>query len=634
MTGVPGRRQGLTLLAAIGAFALALVLSKLVLDARSFPASLRVDVGTAAERAVTWFTDECAWLYQPAVDLLDGAFEQLLRWLDLVPAPVLALALVVAVLCTAGWRLAGVTALTLAFVVSVDLWAETKETFALMAVAVAVSCAVGVAVGVAASLNRHVERAVQLVLDGMQAFPLFAYLVPMIVIFGPGQPAALVATIIWATPPLVRLTIVGIRDVAPEAIEAAVACGATRSQVLRGVVLPLARPGIRAGVNQTIMFAIAMAIVAAMIGAAGLGQPVWSSLNRLEFGQALEAGIVLVLLAIIADRLSSRPPRARSAGDRRRVRWLVGGGVVLAFAVVAESVRSLRLMDFGDPPAAMQISLRGSVDAAVDWVNLHLGSALGTLRDGIQLYGLNPLSDALAWVPWPAAVVAALLVGWATLGWRRAPFVAIAVLAIGALGMWAPTIDTLATAGVAVAIALALGIPLGIAMSRSDRLAALMRPVLDTLLTLPVFLFVIPAVVVLGSGSVAGVLATVCYAATPVIRLTNVGLRSADPATVEAATSFGATPWQVLRQVRLPLGLPTIMVGVNQTIMLALAMAVVSAFIGTPGLGEEILAAVSNADLAVGIEAGLAMFVLAVIIDRVVSGGVVRLRSARHLADA
>ena len=169
-------------------------------------------------------------------------------------------------------------------------------------------------------------------------------------------------------------------------------------------------------------------------------------------------------------------------------------------------------------------------------------------------------------------------------------------------------------------------------MSASNVVESAFRPVLDVMQTLPIFLFVIPSVVILGAGPVAGVLATVLYAIAPVIRLTNLALREVDEEVVEASASLGATWWQMLRNVRAPMGVPMIMAGVNQTIMLALAMAVVSAFIGSPGLGATILVALAEVDLAPGFEAGLSMLILAVVADRVLTGFVQRVRSGVHLA--
>ena len=627
-----------------------LALSKALLSDDAFPTAWHIPVGEAIADAADWFVENCRWLYEPTGNAAEGAFDELLYWMEVLPAPVLSFAIVVLVLCTGGRALAVLSALTVAWVVSVGLWDASKETLALMTVAVAWACLIGIAVGVVCALNRATRTIVTVVLDGMQAVPVFVYLLPVVLVFGPGNAAALLVTVVYALPPAVRLTELGIRGVPSETVETAVAFGSTRRQTLTRVQLPLARSSIMAGVNQTIMFAMAMSIIAAMIGAAGLGQPVWRSLSRLEFGQALEGGIALVLMAIVMDRVSGRLGNARASRrptaeldgytrDRVLERFLrnhrnglIGVAVVIGFAFTVEAIPSLRLADFGNPAGSLQVSLGGTVDSAVDWLNVHLAFLLDPMGDAIVLYALNPLTDVLSWLPWPAVVLAAFLVGCLARGWRAGVLQAGCIVLIGLLGTWDAAIVTMSIVGASVFIAVLLGIPLGIAMSASDRFAAVLRPVLDVMQTLPIFLFVIPTVVILGVGPVAGVLATVIYASPPVIRLTNLALRNVDRETVEAATSFGSTSWQTLRHVRVPMGFQTIMAGVNQTIMLALAMSVVAAFIGAPGLGATILVSLTEVDLATGFEAGLSMLVLAVAIDRLITGLASRLRSAEHLA--
>jgi len=406
------------------------------------------------------------------------------------------------------------------------------------------------------------------------------------------------------------------------------------------VKLPFSRPSIAAGVNQTIMFAISMATITAMIGGSGLGQTVWSGLSRLEFGQALQPGIALVLLAVLMDRVShrmiepgrraNRTARAGAATFARgHLRLLTSATVVVVAAVLVGLTPALATADLTRPP--FEISLREPVKAAVGWVTVHFGPALDAITNLVQGYGLTPLRNALLWVPWPTTLAVVLLIGGFALGLRRGLLVTAAVATIGTLGMWAPAIDTVTVVGVAVLISLLVGFPLGVLMNGSARFASALSPVLDLMQTLPIFLFVIPTVVFLGAGPVAGTLATVLYAVPPMARLTEVGLRGVDAEAVEAATSLGATSRQILVGVRVPLGLRTIMVGVNQTILLALSMAVVSAFIGTPGLGERVLSSVSYAQLGLGIEAGTSMLLLAVVVDRVFAGLTRRFAAHRHL---
>jgi glycine betaine/proline transport system permease protein len=481
----------------------------------------------------------------------------------------------------------------------------------------------------------------------MQTFPSFAYLVPVVAIFGAGVPAAIFVTIIWATAPVARMTAVGLRGVPHDSIEAAESFGSNSLQTLIKVKLPLARPSIAAGINQTIMFSMAMATIAVLIGAPGLGEPVWSALGRLEFGQALQAGFALTLVAIVMDRTSavaltgaSRSRRDGGQSDasrskqfvRRHLRGLTAVAVTGVGGVLFSSIPQLMYADFTQPPAWLRIDLRRPVNDFLDGLNTRYQGVFDWIRTTIQESAIDKIYSGMAWLPWPVVIALAFMIGFAALRWRGAILASGGIALIGSFGLWASTIDTLSICAVAVALALVTGFPLGVLMSQSDRVAAVVRPILDVMQTLPIFLFVIPTVVILGSGPVSGALATTLWALPPMARMTNVALRGADREVVEAATSFGATDWQTLRQVRVPLGMPTLLVGVNQTVLLALSMAVVSAFIGTPGLGEVILAAVRYAEVGKGLEAGVAMLILAIIIDRVLNGFSVRLATSTHSA--
>lgn len=627
------------------AFLLGFALAAVVLVAKvagisgSFPDGVSLPLGQWSEQLTDWFIANLAWAYQPLTAVLDGLVAWMLYGLYVVPAPLLAICLV-----ALAWRLAGIwvaalTAGTMILTVSFGLWEPMKETLALMTVAVLMASVAGIIVGVIGSMTPRLQGLVRVLLDAMQTYTMFAYLVPAIVIFGAGTTAALLVTVVWALPPVARMTIVGIRGVSAETVEAAVSQGVTRRQLWWKVLLPLALPSIRAGISQTIMFAMTMAIIASMIGAGGLGDPVWTRLRLLQFGPALEAGIVLVLLAIIVDRASSPPPvtgRASVSRDSRLVaRWpLIGpvyrrGGftfTALATAgfvlmlVVADSVLNLRNIDFNNPPGWLLTSLEGHVDGLIDWMNINYGSLFDGLSRTIQGYAINPAIGSLEWLPWPAILFGVFALGYVTLGWRGAVLVLGAVVLIGVLGMWAPAVYKFGFVAVAAGATVVVGVPIGVLASQSDRFAAIIRPVLDTMQTMPIFLFVIPSVVLLGPGPVAGLLATVAFAMPPLIRLTDVALRSTDPEIVEAAKIFGTTRWQMLSKVRFALGLPTLLVGLNQAVMLALAMAVVSAFIGTPGLGQQILLSISDADHALGVQAGVAMFLVAVVSDRIIHG--------------
>jgi len=231
---------------------------------------------------------------------------------------------------------------------------------------------------------------------------------------------------------------------------------------------------------------------------------------------------------------------------------------------------------------------------------------------------LKWFEDLLVATPWPIMMIIIALLVWA--GSRSLPMVAgtvISMLLIGYLGMWEDTMFTLALISVATLICIVVGIPFGILMSKSDRTQAVVTPILDIMQTIPPFVYLIPILLLLGIGRVPGLIAVIIFAIPPVVRLTNLGIRLVDKDVLEAADSFGASPWQKMRTVQLPLALPNIFAGVNQTIMMALSMVVTASLIGVTGLGQEVLVALNNQYLSLGFMNGLAIVAIAIVFDRV-----------------
>ena len=255
----------------------------------------------------------------------------------------------------------------------------------------------------------------------------------------------------------------------------------------------------------------------------------------------------------------------------------------------------------------------------------------GTFREFSRGYGeaienfFHPLLMFLKWfqdllieTPWPLIlVILGSLSWWGSRSWKMVVGTVVAFLFIGWLDMWEDTMATLAIVSVATLLCIAIGIPIGILMARSDRVQAMILPVLDIMQTIPSFVYLIPVVMLLGIGKVPGLLAVMIYAIPPIVRLTNLGIRLVDKEVLEAADAFGSSYWQKLFQVQIPLALPNIFAGVNQTIMMALSMVVIAAMIGVPGLGVPVLRAVSNQYLALGVMNGLAIVAIAIIFDRV-----------------
>ena len=248
----------------------------------------------------------------------------------------------------------------------------------------------------------------------------------------------------------------------------------------------------------------------------------------------------------------------------------------------------------------------------------------GTFFDRITLVVLNILmliEKLLLWLPWWSIIIAVLYLGWkSTKSWITAAVMALLLIMVGSFGMWELMMQTLAIVGGAVVFSILVGIPIGILMASSKKLDAILRPVLDAMQTMPSFVYLIPALMFFGLGKVPGLFATVIYAMPPVIRLTSLGINHVSNDVVEAARAFGSTNTQLLLKVQLPLAMPSIMAGINQTTMMALAMVVIASMIGARGLGEQVLISIGWIDVGRGLEAGLSIVALAIVIDRLLQG--------------
>lgn len=268
-------------------------------------------------------------------------------------------------------------------------------------------------------------------------------------------------------------------------------------------------------------------------------------------------------------------------------------------------------------PEFIDIPLADIIDAVMSW----LLKNMSWLFDGIGFVLLHVVlgfEKLFLFTPWFVMVFFVGLAGWKLVGsWRSAIGFMIMMLLIGCFGYWDMAMRTLSLVIASVFFSLLIGLPVGIGMSRNERVQSILKPVLDAMQTMPSFVYLIPALMLFGMGKVPAIISTIIYAVPPVIRLTNVGIRTVDSEAVEAARAFGATPIQVLFDVQLPLAKPTIMVGINQTTMMALAMVVIGSMIGAKGLGMEVLLAINRIEVGRGFEAGLSIVFMAIIIDRI-----------------
>jgi glycine betaine/proline transport system permease protein len=264
--------------------------------------------------------------------------------------------------------------------------------------------------------------------------------------------------------------------------------------------------------------------------------------------------------------------------------------------------------------------ISGWISEAVDWVVVNGDPLFDAINSLMLRLLLGPLEDLLLWLPWWLLVGVTGLLAWKIVGWKLGTITAVLTLVLAFLGLFGLAMQTLAIVMVATVLAVGMGLPLGILGAKSDRFDAAIRPILDGMQTLPSFVYLVPAIMLFGLGKTPAVMATVIYAIPPIIRLTNLGIRQVDPEVVEAARAFGSTPGQVLAKVQLPMALPTVMAGVNQTIMMALAMVVIAAFIGAQGLGIEVLNGLARLEVGRGFLGGLGIVIMAIIIDRISQG--------------
>ncbi len=517
-------------------------------------------------------------------------------------------------------RLTIFVALSFAYVSLIGLWQSTMETFASIIVAVAIGVVAGVLLGVAAYRSPRLDRILTPVFDFMQTMPVFAYLVPALIFFGYGPSAALIVTLIYAMPPMARVTKLALDQVADEIVEFGRMAGCARRQMMWRVLLPSVRPRLMVGVNQVIMLTLNMVIIASMIGAGGLGYDVWEALKALRIGQGAEAGIAITLVAIVLDRLSQRFAERRPLHELRARRWYRHYRYLLAgvTALVATTLLGMGIPFFGSVPAEWIVSSGRFWDNIVAWINVNLGMTIGDVKDAFFIYLLKPIKTFMLDLPWLGVVLTVAAIGCRFGGWRLGLKVAVLIAFIAVVGLWEQAMISVYLVGACVLIASVVGIPIGIAAARNDRLHQMVQVVIDTLQTLPSFVYLIPVIMLFGVGDFSAMVAIVMYAIVPAIRYTDHGIRQVPDRLVEATRAMGGTRLQILKRVQLPLAMPEIMLGINQTLMMGLSMLVITALVGTRDLGQETLIALSKVDPGRGLTAGICVAFIAIAADRIV----------------
>lgn len=571
-------------------------------------------------RALTWAVDQPLRL---ANGLLFAGFPQL--GLGAIPWP--AIMLVFGAVGAAGSpRLALLGLLGMLYLATFGLWELSMQTLALVVVAVPLAAIPGLILGVAMARRPRLENALAPLFDLLQSMPQIAYLVPAVVLFGLGEPSAILATAVFATPAMARCVIVGLRAVPAEVVEAGIMTGATPWQLLTKVRLPAAKPSILVGLNQVIMMALAMVVIASLIGAKGLGHEVLIQLDRLRLGRALEVGAGIVVLAVVLDRLAGGLARAaeRAESPTSIFRLYRGLGLLAILATVMHAA------GIGSGLEA----LKGSLSTAWIWDGLiesivaNWSDGLQRFRDAFLVWFALPIRQFVLGLPWFVPAAAAGLAGAVLGGWRLAALGILTMLFPAVSGLWVPAMTTVYMISTALLVCIVIGVPLAVAASRSEMASRAVTTACDVLQTLPGFIYLVPFVMLFRVGDVAALAATVCYAIVPLVRYTIFGLRNVSASVMEAGRAIGCTRLQLLFKIEFPLALPHMLLGLNQMILFGLFTLSITALVGSRDLSQTIYRALAAIDPGRGLAAGLCVALFAILADRMLRSVIVRYGSA------
>lgn len=642
-----------------------------------YPSDWVVPIAVWVDAISMLVTDAVGPLFRVISWLLDWPMRGVQAVLHWLPWPV-AMGLVALTALRAGGRgLALFTLAALLYMLTAGYWRQSMNTLALVVLAVPLSVLVGFALGTLSFRVPRARHAIEVALDLMQTMPAFAYLIPLLLLFGFGPVVGLIASAIYAIPPMVRNTLLGLERVPAEVAESGVMSGCTQRQRFWLVEVPTAMPQILVGVNQTTMAAFSMVIIASIIGGFDdIGWEVLSSMRKAEFGQSLLSGLVIALMAMVMDRITRG--FATKDQDGQREGWLtpnrfwafMGLGFVVALL--------LRLLD--PSGGLLFVDTRGLIDARGlnEWVLGLVGrhaDALEAFKNGVLYFFILPLRIGLvgavapvswgitltpgviagyvallgvaagllgarfgwrpalavivagvlfyfgfATFPWPAFIALIVVLAWRMAGRGVALFTLCGCLFILVTGLWQPFMLSLYLVGLAVLLCLLIGGALGLWAAHSRPVSAFLRPINDTLQTMPQFVFLIPALMFFKVGELTALIAIMLYVIVPPIRYVEHGIRHVRPDCVEAARQLGCTPGQLLWQVKVPLAMPVVMLGLNQTIMAALAMLVIAAMVGTRDLGQQVYIALGKANAGLGLTSGLSIALVAMIADRIIRG--------------
>ena len=534
------------------------------------------------------------------------------RW-PALPWTVVTGGVVILAYALSGIGLAIFTGFAFLYIAVFGQWEPSMQTLSFVLIAAPISVLLGLMLGIWGYKNKIVESILNPILNVAQIVPHFSYLIPVMVFFGIGDHAGAIATIIFATPPMVRLTMLGLKRVPEEVKEAGLMNGCSNRQLMRKVLIPTARTDILIGVNQVIMQCLAMVVIASLIGAKGLGNDLLIALNRLRIGLALEIGVCIVLIAIVLDRLSlawanKQTDYFADQSFKQRHKYSLMFLVVFVVGVVVAYIASFFFKEGFNYlyliPHNKGITTEPFWQAGVDWIWDTFFFSLKAFNEWLIVDILIPVKKAYLSMPVAATFVLAMGTGFIVGGIRSALIVGGFLLFIALTEWWDRALITSYLMTLAVLTSGAIGIVVGTLFAQHKATTRFILTYCDTFQTFPSFIYLIPVMMLFGVTDTSVLIAIVVYATIPAIRYTVEGLRSVPEALHDAGSMSGVSRVQRFFSIELPLSFPHIALGINQTVVFALSMVIIGALIGTDDLGQLILKSLSDRD---GVGSGLVL---------------------------
>ena len=641
-----------------------------------YPKELIVPVSDWINFSMEKFIDKFGWFFLNISWLLSWPIIGAQWLLHSVPWVVIIFLVTFTAYLSSGLKLALFTLSASFYMVLIGYWDESMNTLALVIISVPMAIFIGFGLGVWGFFSKRAEKVIMPILDIFQTVPTFAYLLPILLLFGFGTVVGLIASILYSFPPMVRNTILGLKRVPDHIIESAIMSGANSKQLFWQAMLPSCKKQILLGINQSTMAALSMVIIAAIIGGtADIGWEVLYYIRKAEVGQSLVVGLVIALMAIIIDRITSgfalksdKEKKSLEFFKNFRMNYLslATAGSVLLFLIA----RFFVVLD--DWPYNLSVWVSGYINDLFESFVKTFRTEIKQLKTYTLFFIMLPtkigfqeavspftwgfkleivhkvfyfaslfilslwflknkknnififilllmifLYFGLTHMPWPSLLLIYSFFAWQVGGYKLALGTFFGLGFIVVVGMWPEAMISVYLCGIAVVFCFIVGTSIGIWAAHNTIVSAIVRPINDTLQTIPLFVILIPFVMLFKIGDFTALLAIIIYAIVPSIRYAEHGIRNLPSEVIDASKMMGSTKTQLLFLVKLPLALPVIMLGLNQTIMYGIAMLVIAALIGTNGLEQIVFIGLTDGNMGKGLIAGLSMAIIAMIVDRI-----------------